>query len=279
MKHSKFNEVYPYTYYLIRKSDGLKYVGARYANVKLNLTPEQDFAKVYFTSGRLKKDFKNNPENYEFRLCYTFDTIEEMYDWERRVTLKVYKRKDWANQGWSTNYGDNPGIGKLISEGKNRTIKDGRTTIEVGAEKLKDWVWNTKEGELWRKEISERKTRFWENISDDVRQEISRKRSEKMDFKAARKKPAVTLSKVGEDGLTGNQRNALKAKETRARNGTDSLIGKKRDARFKKILGEMSEEDFEKYCEGRSKRFIGICKTGRRKYLEDSQKYNELLLT
>ena len=62
MKHKEFNEVKPYTYFLQRKSDGVKYVGARYANVKLNLTPNQDFGKVYFTSGKLRKDFKNNPD-------------------------------------------------------------------------------------------------------------------------------------------------------------------------------------------------------------------------
>lgn len=54
MKHKYFNEVYPYGYFLMRKSDGMKYVGIRYKNVKLNLTPLQDFGKVYFTSGRQK---------------------------------------------------------------------------------------------------------------------------------------------------------------------------------------------------------------------------------
>lgn len=72
MKHKNFDSVYPYGYLLIRKSDNTKYVGIRYANVKKNLTPNQDFGKVYFTSGRLRKQFKKNPENFEFRIAYTF---------------------------------------------------------------------------------------------------------------------------------------------------------------------------------------------------------------
>lgn len=55
MKYKNFDSVQPYGYFLVRKSDGLKYIGVRYANVKLNLTPSEDFARVYFTSGKLKK--------------------------------------------------------------------------------------------------------------------------------------------------------------------------------------------------------------------------------
>lgn len=43
MKHKYFNEVYPYAYYLVRKRDKLKYVGVRYANVRLGLTPNETF--------------------------------------------------------------------------------------------------------------------------------------------------------------------------------------------------------------------------------------------
>jgi hypothetical protein len=120
MKHKNFDIVQPYGYFLIRKADNYKYVGVRYANVKLNLTPNEDFGRVYFTSGKLRKEFKANPDAFEYRLCYTFDNTEDMFEWERKVTLRVYKKPDWANQGWCSNYGDNPIIGSLISAGKNR---------------------------------------------------------------------------------------------------------------------------------------------------------------
>lgn len=273
--HKKFNEVKPYSYFLQRKSDGLKYVGVRYANVRLNLTPDQDFGKVYFTSGKLMKDFKRHPEKYTYRLCYTFDSIEEMFEWEKRVTLRVYRKSDWANQGWCSNYGENPEIGKLISEGKRAIKRSGKTSIEQGAETLKDWIWNTDEGATHREEISIRQKALWAVRTEEDIAAVQDKRKSNMDFKSAREKARVKLDMVGEDGLTGNQRNALKARDTRKARGLDSIIGKKRDDAFKKKLGEMSEEEFEDYCANRSNRFINNCKTKRRKYLEQLNSSNE----
>ena len=80
MIERNFDSVQAYGYFLTRKSDNKKYVGIRYANVKLNLTPNQDFGKVYFTSGRLRKEFKKNPENFCFRIVRTFKTLEAMWD-------------------------------------------------------------------------------------------------------------------------------------------------------------------------------------------------------
>ncbi len=219
--HKKFDEVFPYTYFLVRKSDGLKYVGARYANVGLNLTPNQDFGKVYFTSGSLMKDFRDNPDNYHFRVCYTFDTVEDTFDWEGRVVLRVCGKDGWANQGWGRNYGENPNIGRLISEGKNKVKPCGRTSIEIGAETLKDWIYNTEEGAEYRKGLSERSKRMWDNMSDEDKERIQQIRRDKIDFKAARAKASITLSKVGEDGLTGNQRSAIKAAQTSRERGSD----------------------------------------------------------
>ena len=268
MKHKNFDSVYPYGYLLTRISDNTKYVGIRYANVKKNLTPNEDFGKVYFTSGKLRKEFKKNPENFKFTLKYTFDSIDDAFEWERKVALRVYKRKDWANQGWASNYKDNPEIGKLISQGKNKVLSDGETSISKGADKLKEWVWNTDEGSEWRKAISERKSEYWKSLSEHERSEISLKRKESMDFKAARAKASVTLAKVGEDGLTGNQRNGQKALESRKRNGTDKIAAKKRDEKYNIKLGEMSEEEFEKFCENKPLCVVNAAKTRRKRYLE-----------
>ena len=268
MKHKNFDSVYPYGYLLTRISDNTKYVGIRYANVKKNLTPNEDFGKVYFTSGKLRKEFKKNPENFKFTLKYTFDSIDDAFEWERKVALRVYKRKDWANQGWASNYKDNPEIGRLISTGRLKLDANGTNSVERGAEKLKDWIWNTSEGEEWRNKFSELHKERWANMTDDAKSEIMAKRAAKMDFKAAREKASITLAKVGEDGLTGNQRNAKKSLETRKKNGTDKIAAKKRDEKYNIKLGEMSEEEFEKFCENKPLCVVNAAKTRRKRYLE-----------
>lgn len=269
MKHKNFDSVYPYGYLLIRKSDNTKYVGIRYANVKKNLTPNQDFGKVYFTSGRLRKQFKKNPENFEFRIAYTFDSIEELFAWELKVAYRIYKRSDWANQGWGQNYGDNPIIGQLISEGRNKIGKDGKSSADRGSEKLKEWVWNTPEGEQWRLNISERITKMRSEYSEERKQEIQEKRKQSMDFYAASAKASETMRVVGEDGLNILQRKAKKAHETMKESGIASELGKQRDAKYTKKLGEMSEEEFNNFCEGRSPRTVNGAITRRNKYLNE----------
>jgi len=266
MKHKNFDSVYPYAYFIVRKSDGMKYVGVRYANVNKNLTPSEDFGKTYFTSGTFKKEFKKNPNLFIFRIAYTFDSIEEMWEWEKRITLRVYTKPDWANQGWASNYGDNPEIGRLISDGKAK-IKNGKNSIERGAEKLKAWIWNTDEGSAWRKAISDRQKDAWCSRSKEEIDLIQTKRKEKMDFKLAAKKAHRTLSLVGEDGLTGHQRNGLKALETARSNGSLSRVGSERNAKFNRKLGEMSEEEFQSYCEGRKSCLVNSWITRRANYL------------
>lgn len=268
MKHKKFDSVLPYGYFLVRKSDNKKYVGIRYANVKKNLTPAEDFGKVYFTSGRLKKEFKKNPDNFWFKLCYTFDNIEEMFEWERKIALRIYKRFDWANQGWGQNYGENPEIGALISEGRLAVGRDGKTSSERGAEKLKDWIWNTDEGQEWRSDISTRISKMRSEYSEEKEAGIQAKRKLKMDFKAASAKAQDTMRVVGEDGLTELQRKAKKAHQTLKESGKASILAKERDAKFTKMLGEMSEEEFQMWCAGRHIRTVNSAKSRRNKYLQ-----------
>lgn len=98
-RHKKFNEVYAYTYYIKNKTTGIKYHGVRWNNVKNETPPTEDFGKKYFTSGSLCEDFKNNPQNYEVRIAWTFDSEKEALEWEEKVNRKIYKRPDWANMG------------------------------------------------------------------------------------------------------------------------------------------------------------------------------------
>ena len=94
MKHKKYNQVYPYTYLIIRKSDGYKYHGVRYANVHKNLSPLDDLGTKYFTSSKIiKKDFKNNPNSYTYRIAWTFDSVEEAIEHEYNVNSRIFKRQ------------------------------------------------------------------------------------------------------------------------------------------------------------------------------------------
>lgn len=279
MKAKLFNSVKAYGYFLVRKSDGLKYVGIRYANVKLNLTPSEDFGKVYFTSGKLKREFKSNPDSFEFRLCYTFDTLEEMWEWERRVTMRVYKKPDWANQGWASNYGDNPGIGRLISEGKNKVKRSGKTSIEEGADSLKEWIYNTPQGEAYRQDLSDRMTYLWKTKPTEEIEAWKQKRKDNMDFKAAAAKASIALSKVGEDGLTGRQRNSRAAVETMRTSGQLSKQGKDRNIALNRKVGEMTDEEFDKFCEGKALCFQKGMLTRRLTYIKNRESNNELSQT
>lgn len=268
MKHKNFDNVYPYGYFLIRKSDNMKYVGMRYGNVKKNLTPNQDFGKVYFTSGRLKKEFKKNPENFYFRIVNTFDEVEELFAWELKVAYRIYKRPDWANQSWGQNYGDNPEIGRLISEGRSRVGNDGLSSSQRGASKLKDWIWNTEDGEKWREDISTRISKMRSEYSPEREREIQEKRKTNMDFYKASAKAQQTMKIVGEDGLNSLQRKAKKAAESLKLSGKSTELAKERDFKYTKKLGEMSEEEFISFCSGKSKRTVSGAVTRRNKYLK-----------
>ncbi len=269
MQHKKFSEYYPYSYLLIRLSDNKKYIGVRYANVKRNKTPEEDFGIHYFTSGVLKKEFKKNPSNFTFRLLWTFDTLDELFDWEKKVVLKACKREDFANRGWAMQYKDNPKIGKLISEGLYTPDKDGSRPIDRRTASLLKWIYETEEGSQYRKDLSDRKKKFLQDIDQETKLEISRKRSENMDFKAARAKASVKLAEIGEDGLTGNQRNAVLGAQTRKANGTDSEIGKKRNAKLDSKLLNMTTVEFEEFIAGKAKCFVNAMITRRNRMLQD----------
>jgi hypothetical protein len=97
MKHKKFNEVYAYTYYLRRKSDGKQYHGVRVGNIKCNRTPVEDMGIHYFSSGKFKREFKANISNFEWKLCFTFDTPDEAIIHEGRVNEVASKLDTWMN--------------------------------------------------------------------------------------------------------------------------------------------------------------------------------------
>ena len=93
----EFNKIKPYVYWIKNNITGIKYIGVRWKNVRLKRTPAQDFGKTYFSSGKIKKDFKKNPDNFRIKFISTFDTVEEAIAFEKKRTKKVYKNKRYAN--------------------------------------------------------------------------------------------------------------------------------------------------------------------------------------
>lgn len=80
MKHRNFNKVYPYTYYIRRKSDGIQYHGIRIHNIKLGISPNNDLGIRYFSSGKFKKEFKLNPQNFEWKIIQQYKIKKEVKD-------------------------------------------------------------------------------------------------------------------------------------------------------------------------------------------------------
>lgn len=152
MKHKKFNEVYPYTYYLYNKITGQKYHGVRWGNVKKNNSPHQDFGKIYFSSGKLKKSFKQNPKNYEYRISWTFDTIEEAREHEDKVNTKLMRKKDWEvwNNSKAIYYEVSPSLGRKVkgtdiakkisnaNKGKVRSKEFKKIQSQIQQQKIKE---------------------------------------------------------------------------------------------------------------------------------------------
>ena len=104
MKHQRFNEIYPYTYYIKHIPSGFKYYGVRFANIKLGLSPSNDLGIKYFTSIRngdfswFAKLFKSRPQDFLYKIHYTFDSINEAIVFESKILSRIIGKKDWCNQ-------------------------------------------------------------------------------------------------------------------------------------------------------------------------------------
>ena len=138
MKTKEFNKIKPYTYLIIRKSDNMKYHGVRYGNVKLGLSPKEDFGKRYFGSsaGSFCKEFRFNSKEFKFKLAWTFDEINEATTYEKEVNKKIYKRPDWENKNAfpAIFYKVHPLLGKKPSKETRLKISKGNKGKNVSLE-------------------------------------------------------------------------------------------------------------------------------------------------
>ena len=137
----------------------------------------------------------------------------------------------------------------------------------MGGENFKRFL-DSEQGEHYLRELSVRQYDSWSKRSPERRKEIADKRKESMDFKAASVKAVKTKMEIGEDGLNSYQRGAISATKKNYENGvfsSENMANK--NEQFNKKLGEMSDEQFKSFCDGKSDRIIKGWTTRRNKYL------------
>jgi hypothetical protein len=185
----ELNKVKPYTYLVKHKATGKKYYGSRCKNfTKLNRTPADDFWKHYTTSsdninGIIEQEGK---DAFDYEIRRTFDTVEEMADWETRVLTrsKVLERQDvWLN-------GNIAGKKILTESGAKKISKTHKDKPKTEEHKSKLSVSNTgkKKGirsTAYRKKMSKAKSgennpRFGVEVLQTTRDKIGAKNKGKV---------------------------------------------------------------------------------------------------
>jgi len=97
------NEIKPYTYLVKFKPTGKVYYGSRCQNyTKFKRTPAEDFWHKYTTSSENINTLieEHGKEAFEYEIRRTFESVEEMSNWETRVLTRsrVLERQDlWMN--------------------------------------------------------------------------------------------------------------------------------------------------------------------------------------
>jgi len=104
-KSRDFKKIGPYTYLIKHLPTGLLYHGVRYSNVSKQISPEEDFTKHYFGSSVSFKEifsiqpFRLNPQEYMYRLCWTFQSIEDALYHEEKINKRLLERNVLVEKG------------------------------------------------------------------------------------------------------------------------------------------------------------------------------------
>jgi hypothetical protein len=97
------NEIKPYTYLIKFKPTGKVYYGSRCQNAtKFNRTPAEDLWNHYTTSSENINNLiaEYGKDSFEYEVRRTFDTVEEMANWETRVLTRccvLERQHQWMN--------------------------------------------------------------------------------------------------------------------------------------------------------------------------------------
>lgn len=291
MKHKKFDEVYPYTYYIQHKESGKKYYGVRTGNVSLDISPTQDFSVHYFSSGKFRNDFKNNPRDYVFRVCWTFDTIQEATIHEEKVLRKVYKREDWVNNSVAGLINFTEEIRNKMRLARFNITETGETVAEVQRRKVIESKYRvvdelgTTLGEAAARKSAETMRNTFDEHGNNILVQKARKavntRKEtivengKTIEEISIEKMKKTVDTPDETGTTYRQRFCKKNPACQKGSETSKLISKKRNDRFNEKLANMSDIEFDEFVKGKSELWVNLTRKRREKAIKKQVSTNE----
>ena len=119
------NNIYafPYVYKITNITTGEFYIGSRYQNVKLRLSPEQDIGIIYFTSGKLREQFKQNPNNFIKEILFTDINDDIVYTSEQNFIKEHINNPLCLNKQYTNSQGNILYRGKMDDNSKQRMIK------------------------------------------------------------------------------------------------------------------------------------------------------------
>jgi hypothetical protein len=157
------NNIYafPYVYKITNITTGEFYIGSRYQNVKLGLSPEQDIGITYFTSGKLREQFKQNPNNFIKEILFTDINDDIVYTSEQNFIKEHINNPLCLNKQYTNSQGNILYRGKMDDNSKQRMIE--KLTGRVGHRHTEEH--KQKVGDLHRGKIN----------SDQTKNKISKK--------------------------------------------------------------------------------------------------------
>ena len=238
------NNAKPYTYLLKFKPTGQLYYGSRIKNVKLGLTPEEDFMKKYLTSSkkinRLVEEFGVDTFEWTIR---THDTEQQATSWETRF-LKKCKVLDypdvWFNRNIAGHILATEESNKKISEyhtGKPKSEEHKQKIRESRLNYLKDnpvIVTDETKQKISNAMLGENNPRYGVQVSSETRAKISAGNKGKTRSEAVKLGTSKRMLSLGENHPGKN-----KSDETRKKLSL-ALSGKKRTPRSEETKQKIS---------------------------------------
>ncbi len=103
VRHKQFNDILPYTYLITHIPTGMMYHGGRAGAFNKGFTPNQDLGVKYFGSSKHnlfdKTRIKQNFNDYTLEPRWTFDSDDEMWEYEYLVNRRILVRKKKVDGG------------------------------------------------------------------------------------------------------------------------------------------------------------------------------------
>jgi hypothetical protein len=121
IKLNTMNTLFPYVYCITNSITNEFYIGSRSANVKHKRTPEEDLLLFYHSSGVLKADILENPQNYTGTILYRFGDCDVVYWYEQLLIKSLISNPLCKNGKYVDPDSGNP---KFSSKGKNWKLSE-----------------------------------------------------------------------------------------------------------------------------------------------------------